>query len=131
MTELESRTPQGRFASGRSGNPEGGRRTKARAAQDEAERNALTAELLQELGRPATARDRIAAANLAALHLRAIRLEANGRDASEVRRQITQTLRASWRPDKVEPKSAGPTLAEYLKENYGKAAAQTDSEDTP
>jgi hypothetical protein len=71
----------------------GYKRMKEIAAEVVAEREALTAELLAALGRPATVIDRIACENLAALHVRAKRIEASGRNASDVRRQITQLMR--------------------------------------
>jgi hypothetical protein len=82
----------------------GWRRMRELAREADAKRKTLTAELLAGLGRPATAVDRIAAENLAALHVKAIRLEASGRDATGVRQQITQAMRASGlRPDKPAP----------------------------
>jgi hypothetical protein len=68
------------------------RELRAEAAR---EREALTVEILASLGRVPSAIDRIAAANLAALHVRANRIEASGRDASAIRQQITQAVRAT------------------------------------
>jgi hypothetical protein len=62
--------------------------------QEQAQREALAADLLAGLGRPATAFDKVAIGNLASLHVRANRLEANGRDSSDIRRLITRTMRA-------------------------------------
>jgi hypothetical protein len=81
---------------------QGRRRALQLAAEYAAERQALTVDLLAGLGRAPTAVDRIAAENLAAMHVRAHRLEAQGRDATEERRQITQMMRAAgFKPTKA------------------------------
>jgi hypothetical protein len=59
-------------------------------AADAAERQRIEAGLLADLGRPATMTDRVAAANIAALQVKAERLEHQGRDAFELRKQIAQ-----------------------------------------
>jgi len=73
----------------------GGARIKELAAEAAVEREAIAAALLADLGRPPSAVDRIACQNLAALHVKASKLESNGRNATEVRRQICQQLRAA------------------------------------
>jgi hypothetical protein len=79
------------------------------AAQAEQERKAPAADILAGLGRPANAIDRVAAENLAALNIRANKLEAAGKDATEVRRQINQALRTTgFRPQKIEPAKQQP-----------------------
>jgi hypothetical protein len=83
------------------------------AAEADAERKAIAAKILADLGRPASMLDEIAARNLAALDVRASRLEANGKDATAVRQQITQAQRASgFRPAK--PAEAKPPSIQEL-----------------
>jgi hypothetical protein len=96
------------------------------ASQAEAERAALTADILAGLGRTATTIDMIAASNLAALYVRANKLEAAGRDATEIRRQINQALRTTgFRPAKVEPPKQ-PSIAELLAaKGYAPPVAQS------
>jgi phosphotransferase system HPr-like phosphotransfer protein len=85
-----------------------------------AERETLTAEILASLGRPASAIDRIAAANLAARHIRANRIEASGRDASAVRQQITQAVRATgFRPQPAAKQAE--SVDDYLSRTAGGA----------
>jgi hypothetical protein len=99
--------------------PDDGRLARGRARmrqltkQYAIEHETLTAEILASLGRPASAIDRIAAANLAALHIRANRIEAAGRDASAIRQQITQAVRATgFKPQPAAPqKSADPSAS--------------------
>jgi hypothetical protein len=67
-------------------------------------REKLAGELIAGLGRVPTAIDLVAAVNLAALFVRADQLEAAGRNADEIRRQINQAIRATGlRPAKAEP----------------------------
>jgi hypothetical protein len=97
------------------------------ARESEAERSALTAAILAGLGRQATTIDMIAASNLAALYVRANKLDAAGRDATEIRRQINQALRTTgFRPAKAEPPKQ-PSIAEQLAaRGYAPPVARTD-----
>jgi hypothetical protein len=72
-------------------------------AEHLAKRQQLVDDLLAGLGRQPRALDKVVAENLAALHVRASYLESLGRDATEVRKQITACLRAT---SKVEPETA-------------------------
>jgi hypothetical protein len=104
----------------------GRKRMRELAQEAQAERESLAAELLAGLGRTPSTVDRIAATNLAALHVRAKRLEAAGRDAVEIRRQITQMIRATGlRPAPVETaKPADPMAAiKAYGEQSGEAAS--------
>lgn len=73
----------------------GSARARQIAAEDQAKREKLTAELLADLGRPPSALDRMNIQNLAAAHVRAERLRMAGRSDLEERRQITQLMRAT------------------------------------
>ena len=75
------------------------------------QRRELATALLGDLGREPTARDRVAAVNLASLHVTAERVEKSGRNASALRQQITQAMRA-WRPETKPAKSAADFMAE-------------------
>jgi hypothetical protein len=75
----ESRTTEGRFASGASGNPQGARRTRERAAEDERARQRIEAGLLQDLGHEASVTERLAVEVIAAQVVRARRMRAQGR----------------------------------------------------
>ena len=82
------------------------------AQQSAAERDKLAAEILAGLGRAPSAIDRIAAANLAALHVRANRIEASGRDASAIRKQIIQATRATgFKPQPAASQKPAPLKA--------------------
>jgi hypothetical protein len=93
---------------------QGRRRSLQLAAEAEAERKALEAELIADLGRRATAYDRIAINNIAAMHVRARRLEAQGKNATEERRQITQMMRGlGLKPAPVEQQKAKQSLQDW------------------
>jgi hypothetical protein len=77
------------------------------AWQEEAQRQAIVADILAGLGRPATVVDRIAADNLASFHIKARRLEAQGKSSVEVRRVLNQAMRASG-PKPAEPEAPRP-----------------------
>jgi hypothetical protein len=102
-------TPEERKAAGRA---YGLVRMRQLASERLAERQAITAQILSDLGRPATTLDRIAANNLAALHVRANQLEAMGKNADTVRQQITQAQRASgFKPQPVDAQKPDPLRA--------------------
>jgi hypothetical protein len=85
----------------------GGGRMKEIAVETTVEREALEAQLISELGRPATAIDRIAIESIAAAAIRARRLRAAGKDDLEQQRLIAQLLRATGlKPDKPVPQKA-------------------------
>jgi hypothetical protein len=85
----ESRITKGRFASGASGNPQGARRTRERAAEDEAARQLVEAGLLQDLGREASATERITIEVIAAQVVRARRMRAARRqEAAEMAERL-------------------------------------------
>jgi len=65
------------------------------AHESEEQRRAIEAELLADLGRPATAGDRIAIETLSAAMVRARRLRATGKNDAEQMRLIAQLLRAT------------------------------------
>src|SRR5690242_7423150 len=70
----------------------GWRRMQEIAHESETERRAIEAELLVDLGRPATAVDRIAIETLSAAMVRARRLRATGKNDTEQMRLIAQLL---------------------------------------
>jgi hypothetical protein len=73
----------------------GWRRMQEIAHESEAERRAIEAGLVADLGRPATAVDRIAIETLSAAMVRARRLRAKGKGDTEQTRLIAQLLRAT------------------------------------
>jgi hypothetical protein len=99
------------------------------AQQNKAKRDALAAELLGGLGRPPSAIDRVAAENLASMVVQADRLEAHGKDASELRRQINQAMRTSgFKPAMAEPPKQ-PSIAELLAaRGYAPPSARSGAE---
>ncbi|WP_407152251.1 hypothetical protein [Bradyrhizobium sp. ORS 86] len=91
------------------GRARGVRRMREIAAEDQAKREKLTAELLADLGRVPSALDRVNVASLAAAHVRAERLRTRGRSDLEERRQITQLMRATGlRPQPVTAPQVDP-----------------------
>jgi hypothetical protein len=112
----------------------GWRRMRELRAEAEAERDALAAELLVGLGRPVTAVDRIAAETLAAAHVKAERLEASGRDATEERRLVAQLMRTSgFRPAKASEHKPDPTAAlrEHITRRYPQPPSRPTVADAP
>ena len=96
------------------------------AEQAEAERRQIEGELLRDLGRPPTGRDRAAIENLSASMVRARRLRADGRNDSEERRLIAQLMRQMGlkpEPAASQKPSATPGL-DYLRETYGTEGAR-------
>jgi hypothetical protein len=94
----------------------GGARMKELAAETAVERAALEAELIAELGRPATALDRIAIESIASAAVRARRLRASGRDDLEQQRLIAQLLRATGlKPDKPVPQKPEEDFADEMR----------------
>jgi hypothetical protein len=94
----------------------GAARMKEIAAEAEIERNALVAEILSDLGRPATALDRIAAQSIASAHIKACRLRALGRDDLDQQRLIAQLVRATGlKPDKPAPPKQEDFTSEMLR----------------
>lgn len=85
------------------------------ASERLAQRQAIAAQILSELGRAPTTLDKIAANNLAALHVRADQLEAMGKNADAVRQQITQAQRASgFKPEPAATKPQRQSIREML-----------------
>jgi len=71
------------------------------AAQTKAERGALAAEMISDLGRPATAIDRVVIESIASAAVRGRQLRDKGHDDVEEVRMIAQLLRASGlKPEK-------------------------------
>ena len=99
MTENDDKPlPQKRRGGG------GKARMKQIAAQAQDDRKALEAELISDLGRPATALDRIAIESIAAAAIRGRQLRAQGHDDLDQQRLIAQLLRATGlRPEKPVP----------------------------
>jgi hypothetical protein len=102
---------------------ENGRRGAARkrqlAVEDEAERQALEAKLLADLGHPANAIERAVIEQIAARMVRARRLRANGRDDSEQSRLIAQLVRSI----KLAP-PATPEVQESLSDYLARTAKE-------
>jgi hypothetical protein len=81
----------------------GWKRMRQLRQQDQAKRQELVAELLGGLNRKPSAVDKVAADSIAALFIKANRLESQGKDSTEVRRLILQSMRTSgFRPSKAE-----------------------------
>jgi hypothetical protein len=96
-------------------------RVRQMAAEDERDRAKLLAELVADhaamYGRPATASERVPLENIARGMIRIRRLEAQGRDALEERKQLAQWWRtAGLKADKPEPKSAADRAADFRAE---------------
>jgi hypothetical protein len=101
MTEITATAEQRKIE----GRQRGIRRMKEIAREDAAKRQLLVAELIGELGRPATALDRVALETLAATVIRADRLRMAGRSDLEERRLVVQLQRAlGLKPQPVEAK---------------------------
>lgn len=76
------------------------------AAEDEAARRVVEADLLASLGRVATPLDQIAAEQISAAVVKGRRLRLAGRNDTEQRRLIAQLMKASnFKPDKPVQKS--------------------------
>jgi hypothetical protein len=80
------------FQNGNAHAKQGLARMKELGAEHQAKRQQLVAELLDGLGRKPRPFDRLIVENLAGLTVRANYLEERGRDASEIRREITSAL---------------------------------------
>lgn len=76
----------------------------------------LVDEIISELGRPATAIDRIAIESIASAAVKARRLRAAGRDDLEQQRLIAQLLRATGlKPDKTVPQKPEEDFADEMR----------------
>jgi hypothetical protein len=86
----------GRFMPGDSAR-QGSIRMKQIAAENEIEIKVLVAGFIEDLGRPATPADKLAAELIAATAVRARRKRSNGRDDSKERRELIALMR-QWPP---------------------------------
>jgi hypothetical protein len=103
---------------------DGRTREARRRKQDAADREAITAALLESLGRTATMVDQIAAENLANLIVWARTLERRSQfaEAAKVRQQITQAVRATGmkpQPAASQKTNAANAGLDYIRNKYG------------
>jgi len=118
--KMDQRTEQRKvtgtpFPKGTSGNPGGRRAQLERAALEEAERNAVAAELTRDLGHVPDARERLLIASIASHDVAARKLERQGKSSAEPRRLMSRAIGLLYgreQRSRVPSRSRSPTPAE-------------------